>query len=206
MLTSIKWQENVKQDEKKETIMDKTFKLPMRLQFFAEDTGADAGGEQPGEESKSFTQEEVDALIADRISRQEKKATKAQSSLQTKLDEATAKLANAGKSEEEQGNAELDALKGNLSAKEEELASTKAELEALKQGVVADNVSKVIKLAKLSDEEDIEEAIKSVLEEFPMFKKEAEEEGKPNFAKNGNPNSNSKSVGAFEAIAKKYEK
>ncbi|MGB3160947.1 MAG: hypothetical protein WBA84_06830 [Carnobacterium sp.] len=185
--------------------MNKLFKLPMRLQFFAENDGADADGAQSGDDPKTFTQEEVDALLADRLSRHDKKATKVQSSLQTQLDEAAAKLANAGKSEEEQGNAELDALKGNLSAKEEELASTKAELEALKQGVVTDNVSKVIKLAKLSDEEDIEEAIKSVLEEFPMFK-QAAEEGKPNFAKNGNPNSNSKSVGAFEAITKKYEK
>lgn len=161
------------------------FKLPMRLQFFAEDTGADGAGAPP-EEPKTFTQEELDQVVADRISREAKKATKSQKDLQAQLDAATAQLNNAGKSNEEKTGEELEALRGDLSAREQELANTKAELEALKQGVPADKLDKVIKLAKLSDEEDIDGAIAGVLVEFPMFKEE--KKGGPTFSKDGNHN------------------
>lgn len=185
--------------------MTKLFKLPMKLQFFAEDTGSNGGSpdEQttPPDDTKAFTQAEVDAAVEARVARETKKANKAQKDLQAKLDEATAKLDNAGKSKEEQENADLEALKGNLSAKEEELANTKAELEALKQGVPADKFEKVIKLAKLSDEEDIETAIAGVLEEFPMFKESKEENKDPYFSKKGNP---SKQTG--EVTKESFEK
>ena len=118
--------------------MTKLFKMPMRLQFFAEDTGSEGGipGGQatPPDETKAFTQAEVDAAVEARVARESKKAGKTQKDLQAKLDEATAKLNNAGKSKEDQDNADLEALKGNLSAKEKELANTKAELEDIKQG------------------------------------------------------------------------
>lgn len=174
--------------------MIKLFKMPMRLQFFAEDLGGGgAGTGTPGTpaDPKTFTQEEMDQVVADRVGRETKKATKAQSALQTQLDEATAKLNSAGKTDEEQENAELEALKGNLSTTAGELANTKAELEALKQGADVEQINKVIKLAKLSDEDDIEDAIKSVLEEYPMFKKGKEKDNNPNFSKNGNPSKNS---------------
>jgi len=175
--------------------MPKLFKMPMRLQFFAEDTGSeggDPGGQAtPPDDTKAFTQAEVDAAVEARVAREAKKSTKAQSALQTQLDEATAKLNSAGKTDEEQGNVELEALKGNLSTAQGELANTKAELEALKQGADVEQINKVIKLAKLSDEDDIEDAIKSVLEEYPMFKKGKEKDNNPNFSKNGNPSKNS---------------
>lgn len=185
--------------------MTKLFKMPMRLQFFAEDLGGGGAGaddlQDPPDQNKTFTQEELDQVVADRIARESKKATKAQKDLQAKLDEATAKLDNAGKSKEEQENADLEALKGNLSAKEEELANTKAELEALKQGVPADKFEKVIKLAKLSDEEDIETAIAGVLEEFPMFKESKEDEKGPYFSKKGNANGNGSAITKKEIMA-----
>lgn len=190
--------------------MTKLFKMPMRLQFFAEDLGGGGAGtdnlQDTPDETKTFTQEELDQVVADRIARESKKATKAQKDLQAKLDEATAKLDNAGKSKEEQDNADLEALKGNLSAKEKELANTKAELEALKQGVPSDKFEKVIKLAKLSDEEDIETAIAGVLEEFPMFKESKEDEKGPYFSKKGNKSKDDKETNAFELVAKKYKK
>jgi len=183
--------------------MNKLFQLPMRLQFFAEDTGGGDGGnnddeQNPSGETKTFTQEELDQVVADRVSRESKKAAKAQKDLQAKLDAATAKLENTGKSEEDQKNADLEALKGNLSAKEEELANTKAELEALKQGVDVEKIDKVIKLAKLSDEDDIEDAIKGVLEEFPMLKKS--DTADPSFAKNGNHNGQSSTMSKKEIM------
>lgn len=185
--------------------MTKLFKMPMKLQFFAEDTGSNGGSpdEQtpPPDETKAFTQAELDAAVEARVARESKKATKAQKDLQAKLDEATAKLDNAGKSKEEQENADLEALKGNLSAKEEELANTKAELEALKQGVPADKFEKVIKLAKLSDEEDIETAIAGVLEEFPMFKESKEDNNGPYFSKKGNANGNGSAITKKEIMA-----
>lgn len=185
--------------------MTKLFKMPMRLQFFAEDLGGGGAGtdnlQDTPDETKTFTQEELDQVVADRIARESKKATKAQKDLQAKLDEATAKLDNAGKSKEEQDNADLEALKGNLSAKEEELANTKAELEALKKGVPADKFEKVIKLAKLSDEEDIETAIAGVLEEFPMFKESKEDNKDPYFSKKGNANGNGSAITKKEIMA-----
>lgn len=185
--------------------MTKLFKMPMKLQFFAEDTGSNGGSpdEQttPPDDTKAFTQAELDAAVEARVAREAKKATKAQKDLQAKLDEATAKLNNAGKSKEEQENADLEALKGNLSAKEEELANTKAELEALKQGVPADKFEKVIKLAKLSDEEDIETAIAGVLEEFPMFKESKEDNKDPYFSKKGNANGNGSAITKKEIMA-----
>ena len=190
--------------------MTKLFKLPMKLQFFAEDTGSNGGSpdEQttPPDDTKAFTQAEVDAAVEARVAREAKKATKAQKDLQAKLDEATAKLDNAGKSKEEQDNADLEALKGNLSAKEEELANTKAELEALKQGVPADKFEKVIKLAKLSDEEDIETAIAGVLEEFPMFKESKEDEKSPYFSKKGNANGTGSKLTKKEIMQEKDTK
>lgn len=184
--------------------MIKLFKMPMRLQFFAEDLGGGGAGtgtpETPAD-PKTFTQEEMDQVVADRVGRETKKATKAQSVLQTQLDEATTKLNSAGKTNEEQGNVELEALKGNLSTAQGELANTKAELEALKQGADVEQINKVIKLAKLSDEDDIEDAIKSILEEYPMFKKGKEKENNPNFSKNGNPSKNSGEI-TKESFAK----
>lgn len=177
------------------------FKLPMRLQFFADDTGADAAGAQGGDEPKTFTQEELDQVVADRVSREAKKATKAQNDLQAQLDAATAQLNNAGKSNEEKTGEELEALRGDLSAREQELANTKAELEALKQGVPAEKLEKVIKLAKLSDEEDIDAAIAGVLVEFPMFKEE--KKGGPTFSKDGNHNGQTSTITKKEIMQEK---
>lgn len=182
--------------------MPNIFKMPMHLQFFAEPDGTDAAGAQTGEEPKNFTQEDIDAAVEARVAREAKKASKAQKDLQAQLDAATAQLNNAGKSKEEQENADLEALKGNLTAKEEELANTKAELEALKQGVDAEKLDKVIKLAKLSDEDDIEEAIKGVLDEFPMFKKE-EKKGGPTFSKDGNHNGQVSTITKQEIMQEK---
>lgn len=182
--------------------MPNIFKMPMHLQFFAEPDGTDQAGAQTDEEPKTFTQEDIDAAVEARVAREAKKANKAQKDLQAQLDVATAQLNNAGKSKEEQENADLEALKGNLTAKEEELANTKAELEALKQGVDADKLDKVIKLAKLSDEDDIEEAIKGVLDEFPMFKKE-EKKGGPTFSKDGNHNGQVSTITKQEIMQEK---
>ena len=182
--------------------MPNIFKMPMHLQFFAEPDRTEPAGAQTGEEPGKFTQEDIDAAVEARVARESKKATKAQKDLQAQLDAATAQLNNAGKSKEEQENADLEALKGNLTAKEEELANTKAELEALKQGVDAEKLDKVIKLAKLSDEDDIEEAIKGVLDEFPMFKKE-EKKGGPTFSKDGNHNGQVSTITKQEIMQEK---
>ncbi|MEV2312441.1 Clp protease ClpB [Paenibacillus larvae] len=58
--------------------MDKTYRLPINLQLFAEGEGGESDGEQTkGEETtKTFTQEELDKIVADRLARERKKAEK----------------------------------------------------------------------------------------------------------------------------------
>ncbi|MDT2193395.1 hypothetical protein [Paenibacillus larvae] len=65
--------------------MEKTYRLPLNLQLFAEGEGGEGewregGGEQTkGEETtKTFTQEELNKIVADRLARERKKARKIQ--------------------------------------------------------------------------------------------------------------------------------
>jgi len=85
--------------------MEKKFLLPLNLQFFADESVDNAEQQQPQDteenkpESKVFTQEEIDKIIADRIARERKKYAD--------YDEIKTKAAEYEKALEEKRLAEL---------------------------------------------------------------------------------------------------
>ncbi|GEN30240.1 putative RNase H-like nuclease (RuvC/YqgF family) [Cerasibacillus quisquiliarum] len=178
--------------------------LPLNLQFFAEQgedegdqTSEQSGGneEQSGTDSqqqseeKTFRQEDVNNIVA-------REAKKAQEKLLKQLGIEDFENAKEGfqkfkewqdqqKTEQEKQAEQLEQLQDNLNQTTTENETLKAQLSALKQGVIADSVEDVVALAKnyVSDDVDMEAAIKQVIEKYPHFaqKQEEQDEPKPQF-------------------------
>ena len=134
--------------------------LPLRLQLFAEpegtpeDTQAESAEteatEQP--ETKTFTQEDMDKAIADRLKRESGKTAKEVKELRAKLEA----FENANKTDEEKAQAEAQAKEQALQQKDAELSALRLQFEAVKSGVPQDKLDKFIKLAiKISFAEKI---------------------------------------------------
>lgn len=178
--------------------------LRLNLQFFAEpggdpnagganntDPAANPEGQQPGgqdpqnpsqEGGKTFTQEDVNSIAA-------KEAKAAKESLLKQLGVEDFKNAKEGlaKFKEWQDSQKTEAEKQaerlqefetqtqNLSSENETL---KAQISAMKAGVNADSVADVVTLAKnfVSDEVDMNAAIQKVVEKYPHFKGQQQEE------------------------------
>ncbi|WP_052304529.1 hypothetical protein [Paenibacillus larvae] len=115
--------------------MEKMYRLPLNLQLFAEGEGGEGDGEQAKEveTSKTFTQEELDKIVADRLARERKKAEKYSDydDIKTKLTEyerlaeekrladlsEQERLAEAAKKHEEEKQAlasELEKVRGEI--------------------------------------------------------------------------------------------
>lgn len=164
--------------------------LPLRLQLFAEpegtpeDTQAEETEtevtEQP--ETKTFTQEDMDKAIADRLKREDKKTAKEVKELREKLEA----FENANKTDEEKAQAEAQAKEQALQQKDAELSALRLQFEAVKNGVPEDKLERFIKLASTSDGEDVSEQVADTLRDFPEFI--AKQEAKmPKIVPNGNP-------------------
>ena len=205
-------------------------KLPfsLDLQFFADGDGGDQQGDQepdnnPGDqdnpggtgepdnqpEEKTFTQEDVNNIVA-------KEAKKAQEKLLKKLgiddfDNAKEGLKkfkewqDSQKTEQEKQQELLDNLSKEKESLSSENANLKAQLSALKQGVNADSVEDVVALAErlVNDETTIDDAIKQVVEKYPHFAGEQQEENKkPSFStgqhQKGNQTELDKWIAAFK--------
>lgn len=165
--------------------------LPLRLQLFAEPEPTPVEPEpietDPIEEPKSFSQEEMDKVMADRLKREQAKFAKQQKALEDRI----AAFENAGKSEEEKANAELETLKTTASEKEKTIAELSIKFEAVSSGVAKDKLDKFIKLASLSDAEDAADKVAETLAEFPEFASVTQapaEEKKPKIVAGGNTN------------------
>lgn len=172
--------------------------LPLKLQYFAEsgeseqeaDQQADtqAGGEQQQQDTKTFTQDDVNNIAA----RESKKATE---KLLKELGIEDFENAKDGlskfrewqesqKTEQEKQTEQLEALAKEKESLSSENDSLKAQLSALKQGVKGESVEDVVALAErlVSDDVTIDDAIKQVVEKYPHFAEGTEqEEGKPTF-------------------------
>lgn len=143
------------------------------------DEGNPEGGEGTGEgednkggEPKTFTQEELDAIVKDRVARA-KKGQPSKDDL-----EAFNAWKESQKTEEEKKNeALINAEKARLAA-EEKATALEAKVTCLSKGVVADSVDDVVVLAKamVTDEVTIEQAIDKVLEKYPSFKGEQQQQ------------------------------
>ncbi|NOW84285.1 vancomycin resistance protein YoaR [Clostridium beijerinckii] len=166
------------------------------------DAGAGAGGSSEADENldnddkteesteenkeeKTFTQEEVNKLLKDRIAR-EKKGQLSKEELK-----AYQEWKDSQKTEDEKKNEKL--TQAEIKAKEAEeralLAETK--VTCLSKGVNATSVDDVVVLAKamVSDDVTIDQAIDKVLEKYPHFKGEAATEEQKGFKKIGAPGS-----------------
>lgn len=177
--------------------------LRLNLQFFAEQSDPNAGGANnpdpaanPGEQQqggpdpqnpsneggKTFTQEDVNSIAA-------REAKAAKESLLKQLGVEDFKNAKEGiaKFKEWQESQKTEAEKMAESLKDYETKyntvsseneSLKAQISAMKLGVNADSVPDVVALAKnyVSDEVDMNAAMQMVVEKYPHFKEQQQEE------------------------------
>lgn len=156
--------------------------LPLRLQMFAEPEGTpeDAQTEvteteaTDAPETKTFTQEDFDKAIADRIKRENQKSAKREKELQAKLEA----YENANKTDEEKASAELEDLRTKTSEKDRAIAELSIKFEAVANGVAKDKLDKFIKLASLSDAEEAADKVAETLAEFPEFAAQTQQEDK----------------------------
>ena len=134
------------------------------------ETGADT--QETTQEEKTFTQAEVDNLLKERVARL-KKEQPSKEELKAYND-----WKESQKTEEEKKNEALtNAEKARLAA-EEKATALEAKVTCLSKGVVADSVDDVVVLAKamVTDELNIEQAIDKVLEKYPSFKGEQQQQ------------------------------
>lgn len=169
--------------------------LDLDLQFFADEGGADeaasgeADSEQNNEEqqAKTFSQEDVNNLIA-------RESRKSQEKILKQLGIEDFENAKEGfqkfkewqesqKTEAEKQAEQLKQLEENYTKISNEKETLTAQLSALKIGVDAEAVNDVVVLAKtlVNDEVDMDKAIEQVLEKYPHFKGDKEEH-KPVFS------------------------
>jgi len=144
------------------------------------------GDQTPPGDSKTFTQDDVNNLIARETKKQQEKMLKdlgiedfkgAKEGL-TKLKE----FQDAQKTEAERQAEALKEFESTNDSLSEENATLKAQISATRAGVKADSLSDVVTLAKtmLSDEVDMDAAIKAVVEKYPHFAQAAEPSPDPN--------------------------
>ncbi|WP_287549383.1 hypothetical protein [Clostridium sp.] len=137
-----------------------------------ETTETNSDTKETTQEEKTFTQADVDKLIQERIAREKKN--------QLSKDELKAYNAwkESQKTEEEKKNEALtNAEKARLAA-EEKATALEAKVTCLSKGVITTSVDDVVILAKamVTEEVKIEQAIDKVLEKYPSFKGEHQQE------------------------------
>ena len=133
--------------------------------------------EETTQEEKTFTQADVDKLIRERVARERK------NQLSKEELKVYQEWKESQKTEEEKKNEALtNAEKAKLEA-EERANNLEAKVACLSKGVVATSVDDVVILAKamVTEEVTIEQAIDKVLEKYPSFKGEQQQEEQKGF-------------------------
>lgn len=152
--------------------------LRISMQFFAEDGAPDADNNSGGQEPpKTFTQEDVNALVA----RESKSAVeKLLKDAGISADGNHSEKLKAFKDWQDSQKSELEKATGSLSAAEQAKidAEAKATLlerkfTAVSKGIPADKSEKYIKLAEAytDDKTDFEKALDLALKDFPVAEK-----------------------------------
>lgn len=159
--------------------------MQLNLQYFAEaDTGGGEGEQQTEQqdtqqeqkETKTFTQEDVNNLIAKETkAAQEKLLKQAGVTDFANLKEGMAKFKEWQESQKTEAQKQAEALEQyqkDLEATKAEKELTELKLEAFVAGAKAESIDDVLLLAKarMSDEVSKQDAIKQVLEAYPQFK------------------------------------
>ena len=162
--------------------------------------GDPEAGEGKGEEDKTFTQEELDKIVKERVARVKKDQPPKEEL------EAFKQWQESQKTEEEKKNEALtNAEKARVAAEERALlAETK--VTCLSKGVASTSVDDVVILAKsmLNDDLTMEQAIDKVLEKYPSFKGEQQKQEQN---KNGfiiGANNTKQKVNPNDAIARAF--
>ncbi|WP_121605523.1 hypothetical protein [Virgibacillus sp. Bac332] len=187
--------------------------LPLNLQFFADGgEGTDEGDQQADNqaggnnqqqdqtqdksgtnsqqsEDKTFSQEDVNNLVARETKKQQEKLLKQLGVNEFKDAKEGMKQfkewQESQKTEQEKLNEKLTTFESQINEKDATISDLQAENEAIKAGITDEkNLEAVITLAKtkVNDDVDIKEAIKQVVEDYPHFAgKQDEEESKPSF-------------------------
>lgn len=142
--------------------------------------GGEGSGEGEGDkggEPKTFTQEELDTIVKDRVAR----AKKGQPSKEEL--EAFNAWKESQKTDEEKRNEALTNAEQARIAAEEKATALEAKVTCLSKGVNATSVDDVVVLAKamVTEEVTIEQAIDKVLEKYPSFKGEQQQEDNKGF-------------------------
>jgi len=142
-----------------------------------ETTETKTDGQETAQEEKTFTQADVDRLIQERVAREKKN--------QLSKDELKAynEWKESQKTEEEKKNEALTNAENARIAAEERANSLEAKVTCLSKGVIATSVDDVVILAKamVTDEITVEQAIDKVLEKYPSFKGEQQQEDNKGF-------------------------
>jgi len=163
-------------------------------------------------EDNTFSQEDVNNIVA-------RESKKAQEKLLKQLGIEDFDNAKEGfqkfqewqesqKTEVEKKAEQLEKLQSENESKDTTINQLQAQLSALKTGVIADSVEDVVALAKnyVSDDVDMDTAIKQVIEKYPHFAKaEQEQEEKPNFTTGQHQSNGNKNNDPFMAKLAKYK-
>lgn len=172
------------------------------LQFFADSNGGNEpnggnvpdGGNtpnnQPNNPPKTFTQEDVNNIVAKEVKKTQEKLLKqlgiedfnsAKEGLQKFKEWQESQKTEAQKQAER-----LQQLEQQFTAVQQEKEALAAQLAAVKAGVHADYVEDVVVLAQrlVDDDTTMEDAIAKVLEKYPHFKEaqQQQEQPKPQFS------------------------
>lgn len=191
------------------------------IEMSEEYTNVDQTTEQSGEETTDTTTEKVEEKVfkqedVNKIAAKESK--KATEKLLKDLgiddfDNAKDGLAkfkewqDSQKTEAEKQAEALKTLESDKTSLSNENSSLKAQISAMKQGVIAESVEDVIALSErlVDDETTIDDAIKQVIEKYPHFAGKQEESQSPQIVTPGNPNGGSnKESDPFTAKLAKY--
>lgn len=176
-------------------------------------TGTGDGQQKPEGKEKYLPQSQVEKIAA----RQSKEATEKMLRELGIEDFENAKDGMAKfrewqesqKTEQDKQREEFEKAQNKLSQYEKDMQAVQYENAALKADVKPENVDDVVALAerRVTDEKDIDAAMKEVVEIYPQFKKTAEapEENKPHFLGGSHRSDGNKATDPFAAKVAKYQ-
>ncbi|EPB8219944.1 hypothetical protein [Clostridium perfringens] len=162
--------------------------------------GEGEGTETNPTEEKTFTQEEVNKMIKDRVAR-EKKGQLSNEELKAYQDWKESQKTEAQKQSEALTNAEAKAK-----AEEERANTLEAKVTCLSKGVLADNVDDVVILAKamVSEEVTMDQAVDKILEKYPSFKGVQQQDENLGFIKVGAGDDGKKKENINDALSRAF--
>lgn len=185
--------------------MNKTLLTP-NIQLFAEGNTEPDGGEgnanqNGGNNTSTYTTEQLNSIVDERVGRAEQAALKSFFSQQGMSEQEITQAINSYKEQKKQNTPDINALQTQTQQAQQQAQqaaiSQQATLEAVKMGISASTIPYVLKLADFTavtgqdgkiDEKKLKEAIDKVLDDVPSLKS-TQEQNNNGFKIGGNGNS-----------------